>query len=559
MLTYIAATDVPKMLIKYLLNACLVCLLLIGSRSAIAENGSEKVADDIGEQTQIERQAKVTQFSVWEYRVSGNTLLQKTMIERALTPYLGPDKSADVINQAADALERIYRDQGYPVVYIDIPEQNVVAGVVELVVNETKTSRLRVTGARYFTLRSLKEKVPSLRSGQTIHLPSVQSEIQNLHSYTTDLQAVPILKAGRTPGTMEIELKVKDKLPLHGSVELNNYHSANTTKTRLETSIGYDNLWQKFHSFRITAQTTPEKTDEVRVLVANYIMPVDDASNRLAFYAVKSSSDIAILNDLSVVGQGNIYGARYVIPLQADREASQSVSIGLDYKDVEDAINLQNIAAIKTPISYLVASGSYSATVYGEDSTTSFSISVNAGIRGPNRRSEFEVKRFKGSPDFIYFRGDIERTDTFFSDIRLKTQLKYQLTDSPLISNEQFSIGGHSTVRGYYESQALGDNGVAASIELHTPQIKPFENYDFNMRAYAFIDGASVSTVEPLSNELTHEELISSGLGMYVTKSKHLSLKIDWAKPMRTVGDAGSGTLTSKGDQRVTASLRYAF
>ncbi len=545
------------------MNRTLAIWLFLFAHVVCAQEGDSNMQNAVTETeqelVQAGDQTKTARFSVWEYQVVGNTLLQTMAIERVLTPYLGPDKSASVIGEAADALERLYKDKGFPAVYIDIPEQNVVAGVVQLVVNEAKISRLHISGSRYFTLSNLKDKVPALRPDQAIHLPSIQTDIQKLHSYTTDLQAVPILKAGRQPGTMEIELKVKDKLPLHGSVELNNYHSANTTSTRLEAGMSYDNLWQKFHSFKLTAQTTPEKTDEVRVLVANYIMPVDGAKNRLAFYAVKSSSDIAILNSLTVVGQGNIYGARYVIPLETSHERSQSTAIGLDYKDVEDSVNLQNTVAIKTPISYLMASASYNTSLYGTDSTTSYSVSVNAGVRGPNRRNEFETKRFKGSPDFIYFRGDIERTDTFSNDTRLKTQLKYQLTAFPLISNEQFSAGGHLTVRGYYESQVLGDNGVAASVEFQSPAFKLLDDYDLSVRVYAFIDGASVSTVEPLANELAHEELISAGLGLHVIKSKQLSLKIDWENPLRTAGDVGSGTLISKGDYRVAASFIYSF
>ncbi len=502
---------------------------------------------------------KKTLFDVWEYRVAGNTLLSQTIIERSLAPYLGPDKPSSVINDAADALEQLYKDNGYPTIFVDIPAQDVVAGVVKLQINAGKISRLRITGADYFTLSSIKEKVPSLRAGQSIHMPSVQEDINRLHSYSPDLQAVPILKAGKEPGTMEIELRVKDKLPLHGSLELNNHYSANTSELRLEGSISYDNLWQKFHSLKIIGQVSPENTEEVRALVVNYIMPVNDDKNRLAFYAVKSDSDISAVGGLAVIGKGNIYGTRYVIPLQRSKTWLHSATFGLDYKNVEDLVNLTAGLQIKTPIQYVVTNASYSATSLAASSTMRYNAALKFGIRGANSRGEFEDKRFKANPDFIYFRGDIGRSDMLPLDINIESNLKLQLAASPLISNEQFTAGGYLTVRGYLESQLLGDNGMSAGMEISSPKIFRSKNNTWRTRLLAFTEGAFVETLQPLPGQERQTSIYSAGVGLRVTKSKHLIVKLDWAYPLRTAGDKASGTLITKGDSRFVFSLATAF
>lgn len=529
--------------------------------SAVSGDASveQKITEsDYGKGNAVDDKSEVT-FDIWEYRIEGNTLLSKTMLERSLAAYLGPNKSSTVINDAADALERLYKDNGYPTIFIDIPAQDVVAGVVKLQVKAGEISRLRITGADYFTLSGLKEKVPSLQTGQSIHMPSVQDDINRLHSFSPDLQAVPILKAGRDPGTMEIELRVKDKLPLHGSLELNNHYSANTTKLRMEGSISYDNLWQKFHSLKIIGQLSPENTEEVRALVVNYIMPVNDDRNRLAFYAVKSDSDISAVGGLAVIGKGNIYGARYVVPLDGSKKWLHSATFGLDYKDVEDLVNLSGGLQIKTPIQYVVTNASYSGTSLAKSSTTRFNAAVKFGIRGPNSRGEFEDKRFKANPDFIYFRGDIGRTDMLPLGINIETSVKLQLSASPLISNEQFTAGGYLTVRGYLESQLLGDDGMSAGVEIYSPRIFRSEGSSWRTRLLVFTEGAFVETLEPLPGQERQSSIYSAGVGLRVTKSKHLIVKLDWAYPLRDAGDEASGTLVNKGDSRVVFSLSSAF
>ena len=44
-----------------------------------------------------------------------------------------------------------------------------------------------------------------------------------------------------------------------------------------------------------------------------------------------------------------------------------------------------------------------------------------------------------------------------------------QLASLPLLPLEQFSIGGHATVRGYRENEVVRDDGVVGSIELQVP------------------------------------------------------------------------------------------
>ena len=44
-----------------------------------------------------------------------------------------------------------------------------------------------------------------------------------------------------------------------------------------------------------------------------------------------------------------------------------------------------------------------------------------------------------------------------------------QLSSQPLVSNEQYALGGHETIRGYLESGVTGDRGLMFSTELQSP------------------------------------------------------------------------------------------
>ncbi len=75
-----------------------------------------------------------------------------------------------------------------------------------------------------------------------------------------DRKVTPALRAGVTPGTVDVDLNVEDKVPFHASVELNNRQSPNTTPTRITATAHYDNLWQRGDSFSFTYQIAPQRT-----------------------------------------------------------------------------------------------------------------------------------------------------------------------------------------------------------------------------------------------------------------------------------------------------------
>lgn len=56
-----------------------------------------------------------------EYIVRGNTVLDARTIEKAVTPFLGPERTLKDVEGARDALLAAYQSAGYQSVYVDLP------------------------------------------------------------------------------------------------------------------------------------------------------------------------------------------------------------------------------------------------------------------------------------------------------------------------------------------------------------------------------------------------------------------------------------------------------
>jgi hemolysin activation/secretion protein len=519
-------------------------------------------------------------FDILEFRVLGNTTLQPIEIERLVYPLLGPGKTIADVERARDALVQAYRDRGYGATFVDIPEQDVVNGIVRLKVTEGRLDRVHVTGARYFANGRIREGLPSLQRGEVLNFPAFQQDLASLNRESRDRRVTPVLRTGRTPGTVDMDLKVEDSLPLHASVDVNDRYTANTTRTRVGVNLSYDNLWQKFHSLSLQYQTAPQEPSDARVIAGTYAMPVGDSGRSIALYAVDTNSDVAAIGTLSVLGAGRIYGARYIVPMNVLGSSwSHSFIAGLDFKDFEERIRLTDATDI-SPIQYVNWSALYSGAFRGERSLSSFGISANFGIRhvanssgpppvAPPANSddpplftpgEFGFKRSGAQPNYFYIRGNLSHERPLLWGTRLALRLSGQYTTEPLISNEQFSIGGADTVRGYLESEDLGDIGAAGSIELHSPELARWSAAGLtHLDTFLFYDAGVIGIMDPLryedtsKNQPSRVDLRSYGVGMRFSGLRGLDAALDWARVL------DSTSHVEHGDSRVHFQVTYGF
>lgn len=463
-------------------------------------------------------------FDVWEFRVTGNTLLDDTLVERSVYPYLGRGKTIDDIEAAQVALQTLFKDNGYPTVLVNIPQQDVSDGIVQLDIVQGRVGRLKVSGSRYFSLGRIRSTVPALAENEVPHLPSVQQQLQELNASNSNLRVTPIFRPGSRPGTVTVDLRVRDEFPLHASLEVNGRNSEGTTRTRLIGEVGYDNLWLKSHSLSLVYQTSPEDFDEVSVLVGTYVLPVGGSGERLAIYALSSDSETGVASGgaLSVIGSGSIIGTRWVNPLKGGERFFHSLVAGVDYKNFDEAIDLVGGGSVVTPIDYTLFSIEYNATSLGDSGKTSLTAGVFFAPRAfGNEEFEFEIKRFQARPNFSYVNANLEHVYRLDNGVRLRGILGGQIAGQPLVSNEQYGIGGAESVRGYHESQLLGDDAIRATIEMQTPDFDMLERYrDMNFHAKAFLDGGVTRTNDPLPDVDARRSISGAGIGLYMTARK---------------------------------------
>tara|TARA_R110000737_G_scaffold2923_10_gene9340 strand:- start:129593 stop:131566 length:1974 start_codon:yes stop_codon:yes gene_type:complete len=182
----------------------------------------------------------------------------------------------------------------------------------------------------------------------------------------------------------------------------------------------------------------------------------------------------------------------------------------------------------------------------------------------------FDPKGFKG--------------DRGVDDMTLAHELVFTLRGqsslgSRLAPNYQMVAGGASSVRGYKESVAVGDNAIIGSVEYRyhlgkaTPvttetttlfgstfrnaRSRPYGGADWDLILSGFVDIGRVSVQDAFFFE-NAETLVGVGVGVEAQLKRNLTLRLNYGMAMTKIG-SGASTVSDVGDSRLHFTATVVF
>jgi len=512
-------------------------------------------------------------FDIFAFNVTGNSVLSAGEIETAIYPFLGEDKSIADAERARAALERAYQARGFLSVSVLLPPQAIDKAELQLRVVEAAIGSRRITGAQYNLPSLIAAATPSLAPGTVPDFNALQADLAQVQT-GADLQITPVLVAALDAGKLDVELKVQDQLALHGSVELNSKQTFNGQRGKLEAGLHYDNLFQRQQSLGLTWLVPVRGTERGSTWVLSHGAAM--AGGRLSTTFVTSDSSTPTSLGGATVTNGQTLGTRWRQPVGgAGPGFSHGWSLGLDVKNNRDGN--QNVAGSSTQnpdLRYPVVSIGYD--LYSSGSTgsqTSFDVSLSSGLSGVGSRvvdcngrsiDQFACKRAGASAGFQVLRMNLQTRQAVFNGWEAGLKLQVQLAGDPLVSSEQIGAGGIDSVRGYYEFEQVGDQGLVLRSELSSPPLATLG--PFALTGMVFGDLARLRVNQPLPAEQADIKMGSLGFGLRGQTSDGLQLRLDVSLPLVDTlkADSNGQKMPASGrdspnSRRIDLSARYAF
>ncbi len=518
------------------------------------------------------RAAPDAAFDLNEIRIDGSTVLPQEKVEEVIYPYLGPTKTVQDVQAARKALQDAYTQAGFVTVSVAAPRWiDRAGGIIGMHVIERRVGRLRVVGAKYFVPDAVRAGAPSVAPGTVPNIKQITADLVGLNQLP-DRTVQPSLKPGRRPDTVDVDLDVADKLPLHGTLEANNRYNADTHAERLTASLTYDNFFQRGDSGTISYTVAPEDVRDAEIESASYLFHIPDSRLSLLFTYLHSNSDVIALGTTDVAGRGTTAGFRLLIPLGTTANSgatfTHSFSVGWDYKKFYELdqfggqvctngsgrtvpggtpdTSCHFVVANQTsaPITYYPLNAAYAANWTGPKSTTDVNISAELGVPAiGSNANQFDNKRYAAPSGFSILRAGVTREQDLPYDLQLWGSLQGQITNDPLVSSEQFGLGGVDSIRGYLEAETLGDYGLTLQTEFRGPDLHKYVRGPVrSWRFHLFADTGVINLRDATVGQRSSNGLSSVGVGTRVNLWGYLNGAVQDAQTLNNGPDTKAGT-----------------
>ena len=492
--------------------------------------------------------ADAPRFEVTRYQVEGNTRIPADEVERLLAPHTGKDRDFASVQQAVETLEQAYRSRGFHAVRVVLPEQELRDGAVKLTVVESRIGTVTVEGNRHFSNSNIRASVPQLQEGTLPNIDRISQEIRVANENPAKKMQM-ILQGGEREDILNASLKITDEKPWKLGLILDDTGTRQTGNQHLSFLGQYANLFNRDHLFTFQYTTSPDHLEEVSIYSLGYRIPLYTWGDSLDLYGGYSDVDSGAVQSgilsLNVSGKGSFAGIRYNQNLVRRGEYEHRLMYGFDYRRFENNVVYSGSQLGSNTEAHLASIGYAGSFAHTGGGTAEIWGSVSQNIPGGSDgdKAAFQRTRVGATDDFTIFRGGSTLLYPLPADWQTRFTINGQYSAVPLIPGEQFGMGGQGSLRGFDERELTDDIGVAGSLEFYTPNLlKKIELTPSLLRALVFYDVGYVKRNQPEPGEKDHRTAASTGLGLRLSISKHLTASTDYAFVVKPEGNRSKGS-----------------
>lgn len=478
-------------------------------------------------------------FEIKSFEVVGDTVLGDAAVKGIVNPFAGPQKDFGDVQRALEALENAYRELGYGVIQVLLPEQDITRGVVRFNINTPKIGKVNVEGNNHFSTANVRRSLPSVKEGIIPNSGDIARDLQLASEHPVKQTSV-LLRSGANEGLVDVNARVTDDRPWRLIATLDDTGTSDTGYLRLGIGFQHTNVLERDHSFTAQYVTSPTNLDQVAVYGLGYKIPYYRLNSSLEMFAGYSDVDSGTVQGLfNVSGKGSIFGARWNYFLHKWQDLEQKVYLGLDYRAYQNNVTLGGVSFVPDITVHPVSFG-YAGLLRMTASEWNFNASLARNLPGgrDGDGDAFQRSRAGSNANYTILRFSTSFIHAFKNEWQGRIAFSSQYTQDSLVAGEQFGIGGMDTVRGYLPREASNDTGHATQLEMYTPNIADSIGLadKWKSRLVGFYDFGQVRRNNMLPGEQEGKYLAGAGVGMRFSYGKSLSVRFDLAQILRAHG-----------------------
>lgn len=478
-------------------------------------------------------------IKVEKFIFKGNTVLSTQKLESVVASYINREITFSELLEARTAVTNLYIQQGYVTsgAFFPVIENQAILiskGVVTIQIVEGKLEEINIVGSA-----RLKNYIRERLRTNTTKVFNSKNLLIGLQLLQTDpliAKISAVVDKGSQLNTSILNVTVKPRQPLKIEAVLDNSRSPaiGTFQRRIELSDA--NLLGLGDRLSLGYRNT----DGSNTLTTSYSIPINPQNGTVQFFYANSSANVVErpFSKLDILSNARAYEVTFRQPIlqQVNSNSTQEFALGLTASRLESESSLLN-----SPFPLSVGADSMGRTrisairFFQEWTQRHRQGALVARSQLSLGIGAIDATINKSAPDsrFLSWRGQVawlRRLARNGTSLLVRTDI--QLADRPLVTLEQFGLGGAISVRGYRQDTFLTDNAFLLSAQVLIPiwrtdteqlDVIPFFDMGTSWNKNADRDnGIAIST----------GTLASIGLGIRYQFAERLSANLDWGIPL---------------------------
>lgn len=455
------------------------------------------------------------------------------------------------LQSLTDDVTNYYRQQGWILATVYLPAQEVESGEVVFHLLPGTLSRVTVLGESSYTaeqlMRAFEDAVDSI-----LEKDDIETALLTVLDYP-GVAVSGVLEPGEEVGTTQLNLTVNSEDRFAGIVYLDNKGSFYSGEERLGVGLIFNNPFGLIDQLRLDAmvQNKPNageggSVDNALFGGITYTARPFDPDYEIRLQYAENQYDIG--RELAAFGfEGKTKRASFGVTrqLQRSRTFNDSFWVGLDLNDAETTRDGDLESRDQMTSVELRYNADYTDGLMG-GGFSAFEVAYRQGLEdtlGSLSNGDERISRLsaggRAPVDFSKVNLGASRYQRFLAGTSLRGRLDIQYSDEPLVSMEQFSIGGADSVRAYPGAEYMADKGVLASVEWIMPAPFFADKAAFGNRTWgdvlqfsAFYDYGKGYKNDALANEVSEQELYGYGIGIRFAPVENFELNLSVAEAL---------------------------
>lgn len=472
--------------------------------------------------------------------IEGSTIYAEQKLAEYYRDHIGKEISLATVFEIAARIEALYRDDGYVLTRVVVPEQVVEDGDFRITVIEGYISEIVLQGDAGPVQDRIEDYLGKIAGKRPVRLQDIERYLLLVNDLPGVAARGTIRPAGGEAGASQLVV----------DVAVSHYGAFATVSNRGSRFTG---PWSAavgasasaFTPFGervevILFRSLPEQEQQFGQVTFESRVGSEGGRLRLTYGRGPSNPGFTV-KELDIESVTTSGGIHFAAPFIRSRTLNLQMDMGIDLENTHSDNLGQRSTEDRLRVFRLSGSLDFRDQIGG---LTALTLGFGKGLNFFNttkRSQRFPQSREEGESLFWKTTAEVSRVQNLWRDdqssINLLAVVSGQYTRAPLPASEEFRLGGERFGRGYVPSELSGDKAVGTTLELQynaTTSWSVLQRYQL----YAFHDFGTVWNYD-LTNR-GRESLASAGFGTRLEITDWMSVDLEAARQLTRFSSARS-------------------